>query len=136
MAMAVAMVTDAQSHRGIPHSGDKLPEGAKAAWADDLGLPRCIADLFVAEHGGRLPVSNTELCEWANSTGRRLPSGVWQCTPTPAGAVATVPTEPGWGEALQRQVTQAHSWADANPGTASLVSLTLWLLLRPRRRRR
>lgn len=59
-------------------------------WAQSMGLPDCIGQVFADEHNGALPQSNAELCQWANSTGRRLPTGEWKCpktdtTSTPTG---------------------------------------------------
>ncbi len=66
---------------------------AIAAWAAAIGLNICVAELFVAENGGRLPTSIAELQGWGTRTGRWV-NGNWSCTPSTGGgtpAPAPVP---------------------------------------------
>ncbi|MDE3075806.1 MAG: IPT/TIG domain-containing protein, partial [Chloroflexota bacterium] len=65
------------------------------AWSIGIGLPPCIGDEFVGDHGGRLPQTLDELNGWGNSTGLRDSGGNWHCSPTLA-APQSPPAQDGW----------------------------------------
>ena len=78
-------------------------------WAHNVGLPACIGDEFVGDHGGRLPDSVQELVDWGNATGLRNPgNGDWSCVPNLAGPPQ--PSSDGWFQASNGSVI--HGWAD------------------------
>lgn len=56
---------------------------ASLSWASALGLDPCLDTEFQGEHGGRDPISRQELCDWANTTGRRSTTGEWHCLGSP-----------------------------------------------------
>lgn len=108
-------------------------EQEKTAWANGIGLAKCIADEFCAQYG-RLPASIAELDSWGNSTGRRTAAG-WVClgtsppagngTPvpgTPSIPTPSTPTIPGTGGDI---FNQALAWAKANPIPTAVIALFL-----------
>lgn len=100
-----------------------IPREAIALYATELGLEECIIDLFVNEHSGRLPYNLDELCSWANSTGRRSPSGVWSCT-----ALTQSSESSDW-------YGKASAWIKNNPGSAAVLAVLVFSMLKSSGRR-
>lgn len=90
-------------------------------WATNIGLDVCIGELFAAEHNGKLPLNNTELCQWAHSTGRRSPDGVWICK-------SAMPSPLPWS-------TLATNWIKSNPIPAAVIAFVLFRNITRRGRR-
>lgn len=96
------------------------------AWTTAMGVPLCIGELFASEHGARLPYDLSEFCQWANSTGRRLPDGSWLCNRT-----GVRESESRLAQQLDQAAAQLKAallWADAHPGTTAAIAFALWLL--------
>jgi hypothetical protein len=62
----------------------------KYAWASQVGLPVCVADLFCGQFG-RLPKSVDELNSWGTQANIRCADGSWNC----AGCPKPPPPPPG-----------------------------------------
>lgn len=108
-----------------------VSEDTIRAWAENYGLPTCIGQLFVDEHGGRLPYDTTELCQWANSTGRRLPNGTWNCNPLPEGEM-----NQDW-ENFIASLAPVRRWVYNHPIEFVLIAVGgVWLLGSGRKRGR
>lgn len=112
-----------------------MADPAITQWANNIGLPVCVGELFVAENG-RLPATLPELVNWGNTTGRRNPTTqVWNCGPRTGGATlpggtVTRPGTGGIGGDLGGIVQQVTGLIQQYPIPAAVVG---FLLLRRRR---
>jgi hypothetical protein len=68
----------------------------KYAWAAQVGLPVCVADLFCQQFG-RLPTSVSELTSWGTQKGIRCADGSWNCSGCQAGGTQPPGTQPSPG---------------------------------------
>lgn len=113
----------------------------KSAWAGQVGLPVCVADLFCQQFG-RLPTSVSELTSWGTQKGIRCADGSWNCSGCQAGGTQPPGTQPSPGPqppvqcaSNQIAVPVINKCVDKN--TALLVggALALMLLVGGGRRR-
>lgn len=100
------------------------------AWANGIGLARCVGEEFVQQFG-RLPNSIPELEQWGDSTGRRA-SGNWTClgsgggtgpTPIPPGTPPGGIPGIGGGGDMFGQIT---AFVKANPIPSAIVAYLLF----------
>ena len=107
------------------------------AWANAIGLPVCVGQLYANENGGNLPPTLDALDAWGNATCRRV-NGVWNCNPQPCGGgtqppgtqppgtqpPATGPTADAFGRII--------GWVQTHPMETGLGVLAFFLLSKKR----